>query len=168
MSVFNKFIRFMLGVGLLAIVVLMIYFYSGTILNPRLVSEEESQISPSISEHETDASRSWQILVSTTRRECSKDKSGAALDYESLHKYTNGAYGVMVLAWPQSEYMIELYRYDPSKKVWTASPRRETDFGDEIDVAKTSAEWSVPKNVLNGWINEAVNYMKKKYGNGDN
>lgn len=158
----------MLAVGLLAIAVLTIYFYSGTGLHRQSASENEPQISSSISERETDVSRSWQILVSTTRRECAKDKSGAALDYESLHRHPSGVYGVIVLAWPQSEYVIELYRYDPSKKVWTASPRKETDFGEEIDVSKASANWAIPKEVLNGWINEAVDYMKKKYGNGDN
>ena len=164
MNAFNKVIRFMLAVGLCAIAVLTIYFYSGTVPHRPSASENE----PKISERETDVSRSWEILVSTTRRECAKDKSGAALDYESLHWHQSGAYGVIVLAWPQSEYIIELYRYDPSKKVWTTSPRKETDFGDEIDTAKASVQWAIPKQVLNGWINEAVDYMKKKYGNGEN
>ena len=47
-------------------------------------------------------------------------------------------------------------------------PVRVEFFGDEIDTAKASVQWAIPKQVLNGWINEAVDYMKKKYGNGEN
>lgn len=168
MNVSSRIIHILSVVLLLAAGGLAVYFFVGTKPSGSSASGDGSQISPSISERETDASRSWQILVSTTRRECAKDKSGAALDFESLQKYRSGAYGVMVLAWPQSEYVIELYGYDPFKKVWVAGPRRETDFGDEIDIVKTSETWAVPKEVLSGWIDEAAGYMKRKYGNGEN
>lgn len=164
----SKVIHVLLSMALFAAGGLTGFFLLRFMPHNSSISRHTPQISSDISERETDVSHSWQILVSTTRRECAKDKSGASLDYESMHKHFSGTYGVIVLAWPQSEYIIDLYRYDPSKKVWTASPRRETDFGDEIDVSKASVKWTIPKEVLNGWINEAADYMKKKYGNGEN
>ena len=158
----------MLVVGLAAIFALTIYFYARVGKHQQSPTGNAPEISPNISERETDAARSWQILVSTTRCECAKDKSGGALDYELLHQYQGASYGVMVLAWPQSEYSIEVYKYDQVKKVWTASPRKATDFGDEIDVAKTSAKWGVPGAVIDEWVKLASDFMKKKYGNGDN
>lgn len=121
-----------------------------------------------VSEQETEAEKSWQILVSSAKRESEKDSAGYTVDFDAYHEYNDNAYGVLVLAWQQSEYEIDLYRYDEQKKVWTTSPRRENQIGIQIDTDSTTRQWNLPDDIIDKWVKEANDYMKTKYGGGKN
>ena len=73
---------------------------------------------------------------------------------------------MIVLAWKDSEYEIDLFRYDPKTTGWLESPMRQDMPG--IDVEATSKRWGVPKETIQEWIDEATAVMKKKYGSEGN
>jgi hypothetical protein len=107
-----------------------------------------------------DAARSWIELLSTAMRNC---EANCTIDYQALHEYEGHSYGIMVVAWRDSEYIIDLYRYDSGKKKWTDAPTFEADYGEAVDTATASKQWGVPQNEILKWINEADDAMGKKY-----
>ena len=116
-----------------------------------------------ISERNTRPRHSWGLFISSVKGRCAKSP-GCTLDYEAFHEYDGKAFGVMAIAWKDSEYEIDLYRYDPGKMGWADSPRGES--GLSVDVAKTSGMWGVPQSILQKWLKEAEDYMGRKYKSG--
>ncbi|MHB1001064.1 MAG: hypothetical protein ACYC27_17615 [Armatimonadota bacterium] len=124
------------------------------------------RMSLNVSERKTESESSWQILISSTKRECAKDSSGCTVDFDIYHEHDDKSYGILVLAWQESEYEIDLYRYDPLNRVWVDSPRHEINGLNHIDTALTSKKWKLPEDTINQWIKEADDFMKNKYGEG--
>ena len=109
---------------------------------------------------------SWKNFVHEARARCEKEP-GCSLDYAAVHQVGDQSFGVIVTAWKDSEYSIDLLRYDPQPGSWVAAPTKKTDSGmEEIDTSAASKAWSVPQALLDDWIAQAQSSMTKKYGGG--
>ena len=120
-----------------------------------------------ISETNKYPERSWDMFVSSISKRCSKEPN-CSLDYKAFHEYNGQSFGITVLAWKDSEYVVELYRYDPKRMGWTESPRSVTEGFEYVDTSAASKKWGVPQDVLKKWLKEAEDFMTKKYNNGGN
>ncbi len=109
----------------------------------------------------SEAARSWQEFVASGRKKCDVTVS---IDYEALHEYDGQSFGVMVVAWKDSEYEVDVYRYDPAKKDWVIGPFHREYPG--MDTGAASKTWGVPQGILDQWIDEAGAVVKKKYAGG--
>lgn len=107
---------------------------------------------------------SWKKFVADTRSECEKNP-GCTLDYDKLHEYDGRFFGVTVIGYKESEYYLDLFRFDPKSDKWIGSPR--TTMGEisqeSIDVPATSKEWSVPEATIRQWLDEADRTVKEIY-----
>jgi len=111
--------------------------------------------------HISKAAQSWQEFVASAKKKCDVNVS---VDYEAFHEYAGQSFGVMVVAWKDSEYEVDVYRYDPDKKDWVIGPfHREYPA---IDTGAASKTWDVPQRILDQWIDEADAVVKKKYAGG--
>ena len=89
---------------------------------------------------------------------------GVSVDYDAYHQYGKEHFGILVVAWKDSEYEIDLYHYNPEKKDWELSPVIQESV-DTTDIPATSKKWGVPGNVLKGWIDRADMEVQKIYNN---
>ncbi len=110
------------------------------------------------------AASSWKVFVDDARAKCEKEGPNCTVDYTALHDYGKGAYGVMIIGYRDSEYVTDLYRYDPSTKDWEPAPKRQHMDGYEaIDSADTAQKWGVPRETIEGWTDEAEKAVTKIY-----
>lgn len=109
------------------------------------------------------AAESWQKLVADARAECEKNP-GCTLDYEKMHEHDGRFFGVTVIGYKDSEYYVDLFRFDPKTDKWTDSPHTMTETGLEgIDYPTTSKQWNVPEKMLQTWIALADRTVKEIY-----
>lgn len=132
--------------------------------NPR--STEEPQAQPpeiEIEEREKpEAERSWEAFVADAKEAVKKDPS-AIFGYEAYHEYEGKSFGVMVVGWKDSEYIIDLYHYNPETKKWDSAPTYQPPDGYEaIDTTVASKKWGVPKETLDHWIDQADEAMHEE------
>jgi len=110
-----------------------------------------------------DAGQSWKDFTAVARLKCESDP-GCTLDYEKLHEYEGHYYGAMIIGYKDSEYYLNLYRFDPKEVKWVDSPRSTSDVGyEDVDVPASSDRWGVPREVIQGWIDEADKTVKEVY-----
>ena len=111
-----------------------------------------------------DAASSWKVFVDDARAKCEKEGPDCTVDYTALHDYGQGSYGVMIIGYRDSEYITDLYRYDPSTREWTPAPKRSQMDGYEVvDTAAASQQWGVPQEELDAWITEAEKGVQHTY-----
>lgn len=106
---------------------------------------------------------SWRILVQHAKNSCERARSKCSVGFDALYQYGDRHFGLMTIAWQESEYEIDLYRFDAARKVWVSSPRKVNEIGDEPDTSRASDQWKVPKSRLDRWIADAHDIMKQKY-----
>ena len=112
------------------------------------------------------AVESWKNFVHESRAKC-EQQPNCTLDYAAIHQYGAQSFGVMVVAWKDSEYTIDLMRYDPKSGSWVAAPTKKSDSEfEETDTAAASKKWQVPRKQLDGYISKAQSAMREKYGGG--
>lgn len=114
---------------------------------------------------ESRAEASWKDFVADARAEAQMHE-GVSIDYESLHKQDGHNYGVMVVAWENSEYEVDLYRFDPEVGDWELSPGLEEGIY-VTDVPAASKEWGVPADIIETWLSEAHSAVKSKYADNE-
>jgi len=168
----NRSSRFGLWIAL--VLVLIIALAAGVFVSlrphlPEVVKEPAPPPKP-VSEQtplNPKAVESWKAFVSSARAKCREQGPNCTLDYASIHQYGAQSFGVMVVAWKDSEYVIDLFRYDPAKNDWTVAPTKQTEMGSEqIDTASASKNWKVPRNLLDEWISKAESALRRRYGGG--
>lgn len=107
--------------------------------------------------------QSWKEYVSVARLKC-ESQEGCSLDHEKYREYEGHHYGVMIIGFKDSEYYLNLYRFDPEEVKWVDSPRSTSDVGyEDVDVPESSDQWGVPREVIEGWIDEADKTVKEIY-----
>jgi hypothetical protein len=107
----------------------------------------------------TEAQLSWEKFAAEARAE---NNSKVSVDYDAYHQYGQEHFGVLVVAWKDSEYEIDLYHFDPEKRSWELSPViQESVYA--TDIPAVSKKWGVPGNVIKGWIDRADTEVQKIY-----
>ena len=108
---------------------------------------------------------SWKAFVQDARDDCAKEKeSPGSVDYQKLYAHGGQSFGVMIVGWPESEYFIDLYRFDAKSDKWIDSPRSSPDGGyDSVDVPAASKQWKVPEATIRQWLDEADRTVKDVY-----
>ena len=102
---------------------------------------------------------SWEKFASEAR---AGNDSSVSVDYDAYHQYGQEHFGILVVAWKDSEYEVDLYHFDPEKRSWELSPViQESVYA--TDVPATSRKWGVPGNVIKGWIDRADTEVQKIY-----
>lgn len=109
------------------------------------------------------AATSWKVFTDDARAKCKKEGPNCTLDYTALHEIGEHSYGVMVVGWKDSEYIIDMYRYDPASNKWVPAPTKQTMEAEEIDTFAASKKWGVPMDVLDEWITSAEKAVKRVY-----
>lgn len=128
------------------------------------VNKDKSRVSetpvPTVNERpRPDPQVSWEKFAANARAACGQ---GASVDYDAYRQYGKEHFGILVVAWKDSEYEIDLYHYDPEKKDWDLSPVvQESVYA--TDVPAASKKWGVPGNVIKGWIDRADTEVQRKY-----
>jgi hypothetical protein len=115
-----------------------------------------------------DAASSWKVFVDDARAKCAKEGPDCTLDYTALHEIGENTFGVMVIGWKDSEYVIDMYRFDPAEGKWIASPTKQTEEAEEIDTFAASRKWGISQAILQEWINAADKAVKHKYAGRSN
>ncbi len=109
------------------------------------------------------AAESWKAFVADARSECEKNP-GCTLDYDKLHDHEGAHFGVTVIGYKDSEYFVNLFRFDPESGKWIESPRSTPAEGyEDIDVPATSKQWNVPEATIRQWIEQANRTVKEIY-----
>lgn len=109
------------------------------------------------------AVESWREFVADARAECEKNPT-CTLDYDKTHEHQGHYYGVMVVGYRESEYYVDLYRFDPKADKWIGGPRTMTEVGiEDIDYAATSKQWNVPEATIRQWTDLAARTVKEIY-----
>ena len=107
--------------------------------------------------------QSWKNFVTDARAKC-ESHQGCSIDFEKLHEYEGRHFGIVVIGYKDSEYFVNLYRFDPATEKWIESPRITPEDGYEhIDISKTSQDWNVPDATIQGWIDEAETTVREIY-----
>jgi len=109
---------------------------------------------------------SWTTFTKSIKAKCAKPGANASLDYDLLHDYKGDKYGITVIARKESEYEIDLYRFDKVSATWEESPIIEGETT-MIDTKETSKKWNLPEKTVKVWIDKTDKLMQKKYGNGE-
>ena len=152
-----------LGRARIALVILLLIVFSG--LGVFLsVDREKTSVPdtppPMITERpRSEEQVSWEKFAASARQ---GGGEGVSVDYDAYHQYGNEHFGVMVVAWKDSEYEVDLYHFNPAKKDWELSPIVR-DSADTTDIPETSKKWGVPGNVIKGWIDRADTEVQRKY-----
>ena len=153
---------FRLGRVRVALIILLIIVFSGlgiflSLDKPKPVHETPA---PTITERPKSAEQvSWEKFTASARAGCEK---GVSVDYDAYHQYGQEHFGVLVVAWKDSEYEIDLYHYNTEKKDWELSPVVQQSVY-ATDVPATSKKWGVPGSVVKGWIDRADMEVQKIY-----
>jgi len=162
-----------LGRVRIAVVVLLLIVFSGLgiLLSVDKVQPpvREETPAPTITERpsrngipqagKSEAQMSWKKFADDARAACEKDVS---VDYDAYHQYGEEHFGILVVAWKDSEYEVDLYHFEPEKKDWELSPVvQESVYA--TDIPATSKKWGVPGNVIKGWIDRADTEVQKIY-----
>ena len=134
---------------------------AGVLMSARQGGRVERQTAPGVEVTEpiSEAELSWREFVDSAKEKCSESET-TVFGFEALHEYEGQSFGVMVVGWKDSEYVVDLFRYDPKEKEWVPGPISETDYGeDTVDTEAASKVWGVPKELLDQLINEAHEAM---------
>lgn len=109
------------------------------------------------------AEESWNAFLDDVRTRC-KPEEGCTIDYERLREYDGRHFGITVIGYKDSEYFVDLHRFDSGSNEWIGSPRVQPEDGYEhIDVPATSEQWDVPEATVRGWIDEAERTVREIY-----
>ena len=110
------------------------------------------------------AATSWKQFVDAARVKCKGQQADCSVDYTALQEYGTQTFGVMIIGYKDSEYVTDLYRYDPESRTWVSAPRHQPEGGYEIiDTVAASKKWGVPKDLLDEWITSAEKAVKRVY-----
>lgn len=110
------------------------------------------------------AATSWKVFTDDARAKCKGQQADCSVDYTALREYGTQTFGVMIVGYKDSEYVTDLYRYDPKSRTWVSSPRCQPENGYEaIDTFAASKKWGVPMDVLDEWITSAEKAVKRVY-----
>ncbi|HET6453744.1 MAG TPA: hypothetical protein VFI02_05020 [Armatimonadota bacterium] len=154
----------------LILLLIIVFFGLGVLLS---VSRDSSRVSetpaPIITEkpsrngipqaEKSEEQLSWEKFAAEARAE---NNSNVSVDYDAYHQYGQEHFGVLVVAWKDSEYEVDLYHFDAEKRSWELSPVvQESVYA--TDVPTTSRKWGVPGNVIKGWIDRADTEVQKIY-----
>ncbi|HUV05893.1 MAG TPA: hypothetical protein VMX94_12390 [Armatimonadota bacterium] len=107
------------------------------------------------------AQLSWERLVAGAKQRC-HESGNVSVDFDAFHEYAGQGFGVMSVAWKDSEYEVDLFRYNPNKKDWETSPVIDQTWN-MVDVPATSKRWGVPEKVIQSWIDEVDKAVRRKY-----
>ena len=152
-----------LGRVRIALIILLVIVFSG--LGVFLsVNKEKSRVSqtpaPTVTERaRSQAQVSWEKFAADARAAC---EQGVSVDYDAYRQYGKEHFGILVVAWKDSEYEIDLYHYDPAKKDWELSPVVQQSVY-ATDIPAASKKWGIPGNVIKGWIDRADTEVQKIY-----
>ena len=106
---------------------------------------------------------SWSTFVASLKKSCAQKDDTITVDYDAMHEYAGRSYGVVVIAWKDSEYEVDLYRSDPKTSGWEASPIHEGDGMGIVDVRATAKKWKLPEESISEWLTAANQFMHEKY-----
>ena len=152
-----------LGRARIALVVLLLVVFSG--LGIFLSVDKEKAVPtetpvPTITERQkSEGQLKWEEFAASAREGGGRDVS---VDYDAYHQHEDEHFGILVVAWQDSEYEIDLYHYDAEKKDWELSPVVEENAY-ATDIPATSEKWGVPGNVIKGWIDKADAEVQRIY-----
>jgi hypothetical protein len=144
------------GIALAVIALVAFVFARSNPLNTPISRQIEQKSRPSVKIAEVPVSvkPTWRKLVADAVESC-KEAKDCSIDFDAQHQYNGRYFGVMVVGWVNSEYEIELYRYDVTRRDWISSPRSEGEITESVDVAVTSRAWHLPRPVIEKWLKEA-------------
>lgn len=114
-----------------------------------------------------DAATSWKVFVDDARAKCEKADPKCTVDYTALRDAGGHSFGVTVIGWKDSDYIIDVYRFDPATRKWEPAPTIESDGAVQVDTTETSRRWAVPEGILKDWIDAANSAVKHKYARGN-
>ena len=161
------------GLWIAVILVAVLSAAGGALVNMGYLKPHKAVIVPATPVEQpratNDAASSWKVFVDEARATCEKDNPLFTVDYTALHEVGEHSYGVMIIACRESEYVVDMFRYDPASNKWLPAPTRHTELGfEEIDTALVSRKWGVSQAILEQWINAANRAAKHKYASRSN
>lgn len=138
----------------------------------RLFHREQIKPKPPVVEikekNKSEAEQSWDKRVADAKSKISKE-TDVIFGHEAYHEYNGQSFGVMIIGWKDSEYVVDLYRYNPVKKGWENAPThvsKESGY-EYIDTASVSKKWGIPEEIIKKWLDDAEKAAKKNFaGNG--
>ena len=111
-----------------------------------------------------EAEQSWDKRVAEAKSKISKEPY-TIFGHEVYHEYNGQGFGIMIVGWKDSEYVVDLYRYNPAKKAWESAPTHMPSDGgyEEIDTAAASKKWGISDKVIKAWLDDAEEAAKKEF-----
>ena len=111
-----------------------------------------------------EAELSWDKRVAEAKEACSKEPD-TIFGHAAYHEYDGQSFGIMIVGWKDSEYVVDLHHYDPAKKAWESAPTHMPSDGgyEEIDTAAVSKKWGISDKVIKAWLDDAESAAHKKF-----
>jgi len=125
-------------------------------------AKQQAVVSIDIKEMPSPADMHWKTFLDSLKRNCEKE-GNVSIDYVSAYRVRKNDFRSIVIAWKDSEYEIDLYRYNAALSGWEPASMHEVDGMEVVDVAVTARKWKIPESVIQSWIDEARKYMSNKY-----
>ncbi|HEY3298528.1 MAG TPA: hypothetical protein VGK34_07725 [Armatimonadota bacterium] len=146
----------------LALTAAMLLFLheNGTI--EKLPEQKRPPVKVEIKDTTASPKQGWNVFVNSISKSCEGKQPPVSVAYNALHEYKGGYFGVLVIAWQESEYEVNLYRFDQHTTGWRPSSIMQSDGMGGVDVARTSSQWGVPKETIESWLKKAHDFMQNK------
>ncbi len=149
---------------LLAIAALAAGVFVGISRSKRLAAQANAREMTKPVDMQAVATSSWKCFVNEARVNSASSGHECSVDYTALEHFGGNSYGIMIVAYKDSEYSLDVFRYNPATKDWNSAPVKQDEQGfSKIDTPYVAELWDLPKEKLEAWMAAANKAAKVRY-----